>query len=247
MKGIPTLWKLRQERQITDTHVALYFWLRHLADEGRIVTSTKLQAADRDVTDRWMKQLLNDLQEHGLIEITHNEKGKKQFVVEVTTGKENQKNFQESQSDKSKSRNSNGENKSNKKTNKVSKKVQQKQNATTKSQNLNAIPQTIEKVVQREIKHLGEKVGSENGSTVTILTSDFSTQLPEIVDDAKNSLLLGSESFLYRKDSSSLEGMAALGGLAIPPKGGEEEEATDPEEARLCFFNEMHRILKGDV
>ena len=243
MKGIPTLWKLRQDRVLTDTHVALYFWLRHQADEGRITTSTKLQAADRDVTDQWMRRLLNDLQEHGLIEISHNEKGKKQFVVEVTTGKENQKSFQEKQSDSPKSRNSNGQNRQTVKAQKVSKKVQQKQTSVSKSRNSETLSQNQQKVAEREIKDLGEKVETEKETTVTIQSFDFLPEVPENIRRARNPGLLGSEFSLRKENSSSGEGAAPLRGEAAPvPRVEEEEETTSPEEKRLNLLSEMMRI-----
>lgn len=93
MKGIPTLWSLFEKQEINHTHVAFYFWLRHKADNyGKIVTSIKTLAAEMDMSERTIHSLLDVVEAAQLLR-RGDAKGRRLFILEVSTGRENTARF----------------------------------------------------------------------------------------------------------------------------------------------------------
>lgn len=89
MKGIPTLWRLRQDGQLGDRHVTLYFWLRHLANGKDSVSVSTSGLAD---AMGWSRPAtiatLSDLEKCGLVGRDANRNGKRGYDVKISSGKQ---------------------------------------------------------------------------------------------------------------------------------------------------------------
>ena len=89
MKGIPTLWRLRQDGQLGDRHVTLYFWLRHMANGKNSVSVSTSGLAD---AMGWSRPAtiatLSDLEKCGLVGRDSNRSGKRGYNVKISSGKQ---------------------------------------------------------------------------------------------------------------------------------------------------------------